>query len=124
MKLKLLALSAFTMTAMSAFMPNFTPSASAVCINNRVGVQVGVHGKGSTANQNQNATQSTSDDCFNNQSNVTGTQVYIGAGSVNQNMNSNQSLSGGNNPTGVRVKPINNNVEVKVNVPAFPTFPK
>ncbi|NJL64744.1 MAG: hypothetical protein HC903_26710 [Methylacidiphilales bacterium] len=120
MKIKLLALSALTMSAMSAFIPTLTPSASAVCINNRVGVQVSVHGKGSTANQNQNATQSASNDCFNNQSTVTGTQVHTGAGSVNQNMNSNQRLSGGNNPTGVRIKPINNNVEVKVNVPAFP----
>ncbi|PAX59635.1 hypothetical protein [Brunnivagina elsteri] len=124
MKLKLLALSAFTVSAMSTVIPALTPSASAVCINTRVGVQVSVHGKGSTANQNQNATQSASDDCFNNQSSVTGVQVHTGKGSVNQNMNSNQRLSGGHNPTGVRFKPINNNVEVKVNVPAFPTFPK
>ncbi|BAZ42651.1 hypothetical protein NIES4101_86200 [Calothrix sp. NIES-4101] len=120
MKLKLLALSAFTISTMSAFTPALSQKANAVCINNRVGVQVGIHGKNSVANQNQNASQSASDDCFNNQSTVTGTQVYTGKGSVNQNMNSNQHLSGGNNPTGVRIKPINNNIEVKVNVPALP----
>jgi hypothetical protein len=120
MKLKLVLLSAFTLSTMSAFVPALTHQASAVCINTRVGVQVAVHGKNSTANQNQRANQSASSDCFNNQSTVTGTQVYTGRGSVNQNMNSNQHLSGGYNPTGIKFKPINNNVEVKVNVPVFP----
>lgn len=121
MKLKLLALGSITVGTVLAFTPAFIQKANAVCMNTRVGIQVGIHS--GTANQRQNANQRISKDCSNNQSTVTGTQVYSGPGSVNQNMNSNQSLSGGKRKSGAPMPNINTNVGVTVDVPAYPKKP-
>ncbi len=122
MKLKLLALSAFSISAISTLIPGLTPSAKAVCVLTDVGVQVSIHGKNSVANQNNNVSQQASDDCYGNTATTTGVQVYTGSGSVNQNRNVGQYVSGGNNPTGVPMPAIKINVNPKINVPAYPNF--
>lgn len=120
MNLKLIALSAFSVSAISTFIPGVTPSAKAVCVLTDVGVQIAVHGRNTTANQNNNVNQQASNDCYNNSITTTGVQVYTGKGSVNQIRNSNQYAGGGYNPTGVNIKPIKVNVPVRVSVPALP----
>ncbi|GJD19474.1 hypothetical protein RIVM261_044300 [Rivularia sp. IAM M-261] len=114
MKLKLIAL-ATVMSALPTLVPTFTPKASATCINVAVDNQIAVGAK--RANQTRNTSQSISKDCFGNTSTATGTQVYTGGGRVNQSINRTQHLSGGKNPTGVRMPHININVGTQVNVP-------
>ncbi|OKH33547.1 hypothetical protein NIES2101_39830 [Calothrix sp. HK-06] len=114
MKLKLIAL-ATAISVMPTLVPTLTPKASATCINVAVDNQVAVGAK--RANQTRNSNQSISDDCFGNTSTATGTQVYTGGGRVNQTINRTQHLSGGKNPTGVRMPHININVGTQVNVP-------
>lgn len=123
MKLKLIALSALSISAISTFIPGITNKASAVCILTDVGVQVAIHGRGTVANQNNNVNQQASKDCYNNSVTTTGVQVYTGAGSVNQNRNSSQIVNGsGSNPTGINMAPIKVPVQIQVDVLAYPKF--
>jgi hypothetical protein len=122
MKLKLLALSAFSISTLSCFIPGLTHKASAVCVLTDVGVQVAIHGQGTRANQNNKVNQEASSDCYGNSVTTTGTQVYTGKGSVNQNRNVGQYVSGGNNPTGIAMPAIKIPVNIQVDVPAYPSF--
>ncbi|BAZ42650.1 hypothetical protein NIES4101_86190 [Calothrix sp. NIES-4101] len=122
MKLKLLVLGAFSISAISTFLPGLTPSANAVCVLTDVGVQIAIRGKNSVANQNNNVSQEASSDCYGNTATTTGTQVYTGAGSVNQNRNVGQYVSGGSNPTGVPMPAIKIHVNPQIDVPAYPSF--
>ncbi|MBF2066735.1 MAG: hypothetical protein IGS39_20305 [Calothrix sp. C42_A2020_038] len=122
MKLKLIVFSSLTISAVSSFIPGLTHKASAVCVLTDVGIQVAIHGRNSVANQNNNVSQQASKDCYNNTATSTGVQVYTGAGSVNQNRNSSQYVSGGHNPTGINMPAIKVPVNVQVDVPAYPKF--
>ncbi|NJL64745.1 MAG: hypothetical protein HC903_26715 [Methylacidiphilales bacterium] len=122
MKLKLLALSAFSISAISTFIPGFTSSAKAVCVLTDVSVQLAIHGKNSVANQKNNVNQQASDNCYGNTATSTGVQVHTGHGSVNQNRNSSQYVSGGNNPTGVPMPAIKIHVNPQIDVPALPNY--
>ncbi|PAX59634.1 hypothetical protein [Brunnivagina elsteri] len=124
MKLKLLVLSAFSISAISTLIPGLTPSAKAVCVLTDVGVQVAIHGKNSVANQNNKVDQQASNDCYGNSATTSGVQVYTGSGSVNQNRNVGQYVSGGsaNNPTGVPMPVIKIHVNPQIDVPAYPNF--
>jgi hypothetical protein len=125
MKSKLLLLSAFSVSAISAFIPTFSPSAKAVCVLTDVGVQVAIHPKDTVANQSNNVNQQASDDCYGNSATTTGVQVYSGPGSVNQNRDSTQIVNGnGSNPTGINMAPIKVPINVQVDVPAYPTQKK
>ncbi|BAZ08311.1 hypothetical protein NIES4071_01160 [Calothrix sp. NIES-4071] len=116
MKLKLIAL-ATVISAMPTLVPALTHKASATCINVAVDNQIAIRDRNQPATQRRNTNQSISSDCFGNTSTATGTQVYTGGGKVNQTINRTQHLSGGKNPTGVRMPHININVGTKVNVP-------
>jgi hypothetical protein len=123
MKSKLILLSAFSISAISAFIPNFSPSAKAVCVLTDVNVQVAIHPKDTAANQNNNVNQQANDDCYGNSATTTGVQVYSGPGSVNQNRDSTQIVNGnGSNPTGINMAPIKVPINVQVDVPAYPTL--
>ncbi len=122
MKLKLIAFGALSLSAISTFIPGITNKASAVCVLTDVGVQIAIHSRGTAANQNNHVNQQASQDCYNNSATTTGVQVYTGTGSVNQNRNSSQYVSGGSNPTGINMAPIRIPVQVQVDVPAYPKF--
>jgi hypothetical protein len=124
MKSKLILLSAFSISALSAFIPTFSPSAKAVCVLTDVNVQVAIHPKDTAANQSNNVDQQASDNCYGNSATTTGTQVYYGSGSVNQSRDSIQKVEGGNNPTGINVPPIKVPINIQVDVPAYPTMNK
>jgi hypothetical protein len=116
MKLKLIAL-ATAMSVIPTLVPALTHKASATCINVAVDNQIAIRDRNKPATQRRNSNQSISSDCFGNTSTATGTQVYTGGGRVNQTINRNQHLSGGHNPTGVKMPHINVNVGTQVDVP-------
>lgn len=116
MKFKLIAIATLAMSGMTAIVPTLHAPASATCINVAVDNQVALTERGQTARQRRNSNQSISEDCFGNTSTATGTQVFTGKGSVNQTINREQHLSGGANPTGVRMPHININVGTQTNV--------
>ncbi|MDJ0737468.1 MAG: hypothetical protein QNJ47_25950 [Nostocaceae cyanobacterium] len=99
MKLKLLSLTLFSLSAVSPlFIPSLTPSAMATgCVAASVGPQVSVRGSKTPAEQNNTVNQNIEEGCLGNSAVCTGAQVFDGPGSVVQNRKCSQTLKGNPN---------------------------
>jgi hypothetical protein len=119
LKLKFVSLGLFSLSTVLALGTTTIKPARAVCTATDVNVQVGVSRE--PAEQNNEASAEFDEDCYNNNSTNTSTQVGQGD-RVRQNRRSEHRLGGSNGDNklrdmGVKTPNIFTPVDVKVNVP-------
>jgi hypothetical protein len=116
MKFRFVSLSLLSFSALLPFTPSFTPAAKA-CLVYDVNTQVAIHGSQTPAQQENNVTTGSDDNCFNNVAGGTNTQVGIGAGEVQQNRDAEYFVGGGNqNNTGLTTPTITVTPSTQVDV--------
>jgi hypothetical protein len=123
MKRHLFSLSLLSFASLLPLAPSFTNSANA-CVMVDANPQVAIHPEGTTADQQSTSNMSADDNCFDNNTINSTTQVQMGDGDIKQTHQSDQVVGGGNiNNTGLTTPtikvPVNPKVDVTVPKEAF-----
>lgn len=123
MKRHLFSLSLLSVATLLPLASSFTKTANA-CVMVDANPQVAIHPEGTTADQQSTSNMSADDNCFDNNTINSTTQVQMAPGDIKQTHDSQQVVGGGNiNNTGLTTPtikvPVNPKVDVTVPKEAF-----